>query len=184
MTPQTQSYWQTYQPQVIHFRRSGTGILFSNPWGLYRVLSSNNRAIMILTNPTLDNGLSLYIPHGTAPPTVQNMNTLCARLIRKGWRPLLLSAPTPWLKDAHIVDTEPTRHVLCLRSRWNALIVPSGWSCAAHRLQLVSVPGTSDQNKADISSLLACLNLYSGPNDDILSRWGDIVEQCLAMIMD
>ena len=167
--PQTQSYWQTYQPQSnTCLDALGTGYYSPNPWtftGLIQQQSRNNDT----NKPNTGQWVSLYIPHGTAPTGAEYEYAVLPKVYPERLKTI---ASKPFYtvikkdKDAHIVRHEPTHTMSYVIFETPKSYLPGGPVLLTDTTCLAMVRQVA-KNKLILTIAQPDLNLYSGPNDDI-----------------
>ena len=167
--PQTQTYWQTYQPQSnTCLDALGTGYYSPNPWtftGLIQQQSRNNDT----NKPNTGQWVSLYIPHGTAPTGAEYEYAVLPKVYPERLKTI---ASKPFYtvikkdKDAHIVRHEPTHTMSYVIFETPKSYLPGGPVLLTDTTCLAMVRQVA-KNKLILTVAQPDLNLYSGPNDDI-----------------
>ena len=167
--PQTQSYWQTYQPQSnTCLDALGTGYYSPNPWtftGLIQQQSRNNDT----NKPNTGQWVSLYIPHGTAPTGAEYEYAVLPKVNPERLKTI---ASKPFYtvikkdRDAHIVRHEPTHTLSYVIFETPKSYLPGGPVLLTDTTCLAMVRQVA-KNKLILTVAQPDLNLYSGPNDDI-----------------
>ena len=167
--PQTQSYWQTYQPQSnTCLDALGTGYYSPNPWtftGLIQQQSRNNDT----NKPNTGQWVSLYIPHGTAPAGAEYEYAVLPKVNPERLKTI---ASKPFYtvikkdRDAHIVRHEPTHTMSYVIFETPKSYLPGGPVLLTDTTCLAMVRQVA-KNKLILTVAQPDLNLYSGPNDDI-----------------
>ena len=167
--PQTQSYWQTYQPQSnTCLDALGTGYYSPNPWtftGLIQQQSRNNDT----NKPNTGQWVSLYIPHGTAPTGAEYEYAVLPKVNPERLKTI---ASKPFYtvikkdRDAHIVRHEPTHTMSYVIFETPKSYLPGGPVLLTDTTCLAMVRQVA-KNKLILTVAQPDLNLYSGPNDDI-----------------
>ena len=167
--PQTQSYWQTYQPQSnTCLDALGTGYYSPNPWtftGLIQQQSRNNDT----NKPNTGQWVSLYIPHGTAPAGAEYEYAVLPKVNPERLKTI---ASKPFYtvikkdRDAHIVRHEPTHTMSYVIFETPKSYLPGGPILLTDTTCLAMVRQVA-KNKLILTVAQPDLNLYSGPNDDI-----------------
>lgn len=167
--PQTQSYWQTYQPQSnTCLDALGTGYYSPNPWtftGLIQQQSRNNDT----NKPNTGQWVSLYIPHGTAPTGAEYEYAVLPKVNPERLKAI---ASKPFYtvikkdRDAHIVRHEPTHTLSYVIFETPKSYLPGGPVLLTDTTCLAMVRQVA-KNKLILTVAQPDLNLYSGPNDDI-----------------
>ena len=167
--PQTQSYWQTYQPQSnTCLDAFGTGYYSPNPWtftGLIQQQSRNNDT----NKPNTGQWVSLYIPHGTAPTGAEYEYAVLPKVNPERLKTI---ASKPFYtvikkdRDAHIVRHEPTHTMSYVIFETPKSYLPGGPVLLTDTTCLAMVRQVA-KNKLILTVAQPDLNLYSGPNDDI-----------------
>ena len=167
--PQTQSYWQTYQPQSnTCLDALGTGYYSPNPWtftGLVQQQSRNNDT----NKPNTGQWVSLYIPHGTAPTGAEYEYAVLPKVNPERLKTI---ASKPFYtvikkdRDAHIVRHEPTHTMSYVIFETPKSYLPGGPVLLTDTTCLAMVRQVA-KNKLILTVAQPDLNLYSGPNDDI-----------------
>ena len=167
--PQTQTYWQTYQPQSnTCLDALGTGYYSPNPWtftGLIQQQSRNNDT----NKPNTGQWVSLYIPHGTAPAGAEYEYAVLPKVNPERLKTI---ASKPFYtvikkdRDAHIVRHEPTHTMSYVIFETPKSYLPGGPVLLTDTTCLAMVRQVA-KNKLILTVAQPDLNLYSGPNDDI-----------------
>ena len=167
--PQTQSYWQTYQPQSnTCLDALGTGYYSPNPWtftGLIQQQSRNNDT----NKPNTGQWVSLYIPHGTAPTGAEYEYAVLPKVNPERLKTI---ASKPFYtvikkdRDAHIVRHESTHTMSYVIFETPKSYLPGGPVLLTDTTCLAMVRQVA-KNKLILTVAQPDLNLYSGPNDDI-----------------
>jgi hyaluronoglucosaminidase len=167
--PQTQTYWQTYQPQSnTCLDALGTGYYSPNPWtftGLIQQQSRNNDT----NKPNTGQWVSLYIPHGTAPTGAEYEYAVLPKVNPERLKTI---ASKPFYtvikkdRDAHIVRHEPTHTMSYVIFETPKSYLPGGPVLLTDTTCLAMVRQVA-KNKLILTVAQPDLNLYSGPNDDI-----------------
>ena len=167
--PQTQSYWQTYQPQSnTCLDALGTGYYSPNPWtftGLIQQQSRNNDT----NKPNTGQWVSLYIPHGTVPAGAEYEYAVLPKVNPERLKTI---ASKPFYtvikkdRDAHIVRHEPSHTMSYVIFETPKSYLPGGPVLLTDTTCLAMVRQVA-KNKLILTVAQPDLNLYSGPNDDI-----------------